>query len=143
MSLIAKSILLVEQDSNQAIKLLESIDPDELQITSALGTFGRMCMKVKLVELGARALALAIRKSAELPADRAVLAQHFYSIREYKKAMKVIGKVGLQGGDLSWRLLRLRILVALQLSEDAIQLAQGILEQHPANPEATMVLNEQ
>ena len=141
-SLIAKSIQLVEQDGEKAIEILESIDPTELQMTSALGTFGRMCMKMGLTELGIRGLALAIKKSSEIPSDRAVLAQHFYTAEEYKKAMKAIGIVGLKGGDLSWRLLRLRILVALHQTDEAKQLAHAILEHHPANPEAMNILDE-
>jgi len=137
---IAESLLLIETSPESAKLLLEEIDPTQMTIPTAFGTFGRLAIRAELVENGMRAIKTAIVHAFELPADRAALAQVYFSREEYETAFGAIGKVGSTGGHLSWRLLRLRILVALDRTEDARQLATSILQQHPANPDAMQVL---
>ena len=139
-SSIAKSLLLIDGSPDEAKLLLEDIDPTEIHIASSLGTFGRLSIRADLLEQGVQALQIAIQKGIELPADRAVLAQVYLTQTDFESAIRAMGRIGLTGGDLSWRLLRLRILVALGQPDEAKLLATSINEQFPSNPEVRTIL---
>ena len=70
---------------------------------------------VGLEEKGVEALQLALQKQIVIPADRAHLALHYANKEDFESALKSLGRIGI-GGEITWQELRLRILVALQLT---------------------------
>ena len=136
---IAKSLLLYEVKPDEALELLKDIDPKKIAIFHALGTFGRICICVGLEEKGVEALQLALKKQICIPADRAQFANYFAKRDELEEALKALGRVGIQG-EISWQELRLRILVALQLTDQAKQVASSIIQIKPTHAEALKVL---
>ena len=136
---IAKSLLLYEAKPDEALELLKDIDPTKIAVHHALGTLGRISLIVGLEEKGIEAIALATKKGTVIPADRAQLANYYAKRDEFEKALKVLGRVGISG-EISWQELRLRILVALELTDQAIEVASNILKIKPAHTEAMKVL---
>jgi len=67
-----------------------------------------------------------------------VLKKLIRAVTFYKRN-KIIGHVGI-GGEITWQGLRLRILVALQLTDQAKQVAGNILQIKPAHQQALNVL---
>jgi len=92
-----------------------------------------------LKEKGIEAIEQAIKKRTVIPADRAQLANYYAKRDEFEKALKALGRAGISG-EISWQVLRLRILVALQLTDQAKQVASNILKIKPTHAEALKVL---
>jgi hypothetical protein len=136
---IARSLLLFQSNPEETKELLRDIDPTKMAVFHALGTLGRMCLRVGLEEKGIEAIELAIKKRTVIPVDRAQLANYFAKRDEFEKALKTLGRVGI-GGEISWQELRLRILVALQLADQAKQVASNIIQIKPTHAEALKVL---
>tara|TARA_B100000959_G_scaffold215770_1_gene227211 strand:- start:347 stop:952 length:606 start_codon:yes stop_codon:yes gene_type:complete len=136
---IARSLLLYEAKTDEALELLKDIDPTKLAVFHALGTLGRMCLRVGLEEKGVEAIELAIKKRTAISVDRAQFANYFAKRNEFEKALKTLGQVGI-GDEISWQELRLRILVALQLTDQAKQVAGNIIKIKPTHAEAIKVL---
>ena len=136
---IAKSLLLFEAKPDETLELLKDIDPKKIAVFHALGTFGRICIRVGLEEKGLEALQLALQKQIFIPADRAHLARHYANKEDFESALKSLGRMGI-GGEITWQELRLRILVALQLTDQAKQVAGNILQIKPAHQQALNVL---
>ncbi len=139
-SAIAKSLLLIEDSPEEVKLLLEGIDPREIQVGPCVGTFGRLLIRAGLIDQGVKALTMMVRSGIAIPADRAVLANVFLDQEKYELAHNAIGRIGLSKGHLSWRLIRLQILVALQKKDEAIQLATSIKEQYPSSSVAQTIL---
>ena len=138
-TLIARSLLLYEAKPDEAFELLKDIDPTKMAVFHALGTLGRMCLRVGLEEKGVEAIELAIKRLTVIPADRAQLANYFAKRDEFEKALMTLGRVGI-GGEISWQELRLCTLVALQLTDQAKQVASNIIKIKPTHAEAIKVL---
>jgi len=138
-SRIAKSLLLYEAKPDEAMELLKDIDPTKIAVWHALGTFGRMCFCIGLEEKGVEAIQLALHKQIVIPADRVHLALHYANKEDFESAMKSLGRIGIVG-EITWQELRLRILVALQLTDQAKQVAGNILQIKPAHQQALDVL---
>ena len=136
---IAKSLLLFEAKPDETLELLKDIDPKKIAVFHALGTFGRICIRVGLEEKGVQALQLALQKQIFIPADRVHLARHYANTEDFESALKSLGRMGM-GGEITWQELRLRILVALQLTDQAKQVAGNILQIKPAHQQALNVL---
>ena len=136
---IAKSLLLYEANPDEALELLKNIDPTKIGVFHALGTLGRICLIVGLEEKGIEAIEQAIKKRTVIPADRAQLANYYAKRDEFEKALKALGRAGI-AGEISWQELRLRILIALQLTDQAKQVASNILKIKPTHAEALKVL---
>ncbi len=136
---IARSLLLYKVKPDEALELLKDIDPTKIAVFHTLGIFGRMCLIVGLEEKGIEAIELAIKKRTVIPADRAQLANYFAKRDEFEKALKTLARVGI-GGEISWQELRLRTLVALQLTDQAKQVASNIIKIKPTHAEAIRVL---
>lgn len=138
-SRIAKSLLLYEEKPDEALELLKDIDPTKIAVWHALGTFGRICFCIGLEEKGVKALQRALQKQVVIPADRAHFALHYANKGDFESALKSLGRIGI-GGEITWQELRLRILVALQLTDQAKQVAGNILLIKPAHQQALNVL---
>ncbi|HIB50979.1 MAG TPA: hypothetical protein EYO40_06860 [Phycisphaerales bacterium] len=138
-SRIAKSLLLYEAKPDEALELLKDIDPTKIAVWHALGTFGRMCFCIGLEEKGVEAIQLALHKQIVIPADRVHLALHYVNKGDFESALKSLGRIGIVG-EITWQELRLRILVALQLTDQAKQVAGNILQIKPAHQQALDVL---
>jgi hypothetical protein len=136
---IAKSLLLFETKPDETLELVKDIDPKKIVVFHALGTFGRVCIHVGLEEKGVEALQLALQKQIFIPADRAHLALHYANKEDYESALKSLGRMGI-GGEITWQVLRLRILVALQLESQAREVADNILRINPSHQQALNVL---
>ncbi len=135
---IAKCLLQFDPDKRQ--EALKKIDITKVGIYHAIGLYGRLCLKAGLIELGKDALELAIRRGVAISADRAQLAKQYYEAKQYEKALHSLRSVGVSKGELTWQVLRLKILVALNLTEEAKQMAQHILEQEPTQEDALSVI---
>lgn len=136
---IAKSSLLFQSKPDEAYELLKDIDPEKIAVFHALGTFGRICFGVGLEEKGVAAIELAMKKRTAIPADRAKLAEYYVEREQYKRALQILGRTGV-GGHVSWQVLRMKILVALDQPNQAKQIAANILQKKPAHAEALRVL---
>jgi len=136
---IAKSLLIFQSKPEEAKELLRDIDPTKIAVFHALGTFGRMCLRVGLNDKGVAAIELARKKRTLIPADRARLAQYYVEEDNYEVALQVLGRTGI-GGDLTWQELRMQILVTLEQTDQAKRIAANILRKNPAHAEALMVL---
>ena len=136
---IAKSLLLFRSKPEEVEELLRDIDPTKIAVFHALGTFGRMCLRVGLNDKGAAAIELAMKKHLVIPADRARLAQYYVEQDNHEDALQVLGRTGI-GGELTWQELRMQILVALDQTDQAKQIAANILQNKPAHAEALRVL---
>ena len=136
---IAKSLLLYEANPDEALELLKNIDPTKIGVFHALGTLGRICLRVGLNDKGIAAMELAMKTHTSIPADRAQLAQYYVEQDNYEHALQVLGSAGI-GGNITWQELRLRILVALQLTDQAKQVASNIIKIKPTHAEAIRVL---
>mgnify|MGYP001379102352 FL=1 len=82
---------------------------------------------------------LALQKQIFIPADRAHLALHYANKEDYESALKSLGRMGI-GGEITWQVLRLRILVELQLESQAREVADNILRINPSHQQALNVL---
>jgi len=138
-SKIAKSLLLYEEKPDEALELLKDIDPTKITVWHALGTLGRMCFRIGLEEKGVEAIQRALQKQVVIPADRVHFALHYANKEDFESALKSLGRMGI-GGEITWQELRLRILVALQLTDQAKQVAGNILQIKPAHQQALNVL---
>ncbi|MBC8522404.1 hypothetical protein H8D29_00585 [PVC group bacterium] len=136
---IAKSLLLFDSKPEEAKELLKEINPKRVAVFHALGTLGRICLRVGLEDKAVEAIELAIEKRTVIPADRARLANYLAQREEYGRALKSLGRVGING-DLSWQELRLHILLDLNMKDQAKQIASNILQKHPAHQEALSVI---
>ena len=92
-----------------------------------------MCFKASLYELGEKAIRYSISRGVAIAADRAQLAKRLYQSENFKDGLRVLRGVGLAGDEITWQELRLKLLVALDYKEDAIRLANKILEQNSTN----------
>jgi len=137
---IAKS--LVELDIEVAANYLQAVDVQKMNVYHALGAYGRMCIKSNLDEQGVDAIKLALKQRVSIPADRAILAKHYYDNQKYTEALHTLGSIGENESELSWQSLRLKILVAKQLPDQAITLAQNILQKNPTHQLAIDTLEQ-
>jgi hypothetical protein len=136
---IAKSLLLFQSKPEEAKDLLQNVDPSKIGVYHSLGTLGRVCLRVGLEEKGISAMELAMQKRTVIPADRARLARFYVEQDNYLKALNVLGTTGI-GGDISWQVLRMQILVELKKPELAKQIAFNILNKKPSHVEALRVI---
>ncbi|MDG1136780.1 MAG: hypothetical protein P8N28_00855, partial [Phycisphaerales bacterium] len=136
---IAKSLLLFQSKPEEAKDLLQNVDPAKIGVYHSLGTLGRVCLRVGLEEKGISAIELAMQKRTVIPADRARLARFYVEQDNYLKALNVLGTTGI-GGDISWQVLRMQILVELKKPELAKQIAFNILNKKPSHVEALRVI---
>ena len=88
---------------------------------------------------GVEAIQRALQKQVVIPADRVHFALHYANKEDFESALKSLGRIGI-GGEITWQELRLRILVALQLTDQAKQVAGNILQIKPAHQQALNVL---
>ena len=127
------ALCLTQLDEDKCREHLLKVDISKLGVHYALGAFGRMCLKAGLEEQGIEAVSLAIQKGVALFPDRAKLAQHFYAKEQYKEALRVLGRVGLASGEISWQVLRLNILIELDDADAVVEQASKVLHQNPAH----------
>ena len=137
---VAQSISLIDSDADAAADLLRGLDAASLAMPTALGTFGRMSIRAGLEEQGIEAIRTAIQLDAAIPADRITLASLRLKRGEPKRALHALGGIGRRGGNKAWRLLRLRVLLALDRVEDAESLAASIAAQFPGIDDAQAIL---
>ena len=133
---------LVELDIEITTEYLQSIDLTKLGVFHAFGAYGRMCFKANLDKRGVEAIELALQHRVAIPADRAKLANYFYDNKKFTEALRTIGSIGKSSQELSWQSLRLKILLANQLSEQAKNLAQNILQHNPTHQLALDTLEQ-
>ncbi len=134
---------LVQFDAEVAQELLQSIDVEKLGVYHALGAYGRLCLKAGLEEQGIRALLLATQKGVMISSDRAQLANYYLAHEKYEDALKSLKQVGISStGEISWQVLRLKILVALGRAEESLQQANTILAQNATHPVALEALKK-
>jgi tetratricopeptide (TPR) repeat protein len=139
-TILANALTVIESDPNQARALLQTIELEEIKISSALGIYGVLSIRTDLTEQGTEALEKAMQIGLISLSERAVLAESYLKKQEYKKALQTLGKVGSTSGSISWRLLRLKIYVALEETEFAEKLAASILETDPNNQAVQQIL---
>ncbi|MBT4530745.1 MAG: hypothetical protein HOC27_06020 [Phycisphaerae bacterium] len=132
----------VELDQEIAKETLQLVDINKMGVYHAIGAYGRMCLKAGMDEQGAEAIESALEKKVGIPADRAVLASYYYKKEQYKKALRVIGLIGTSGNELSWQSLRLKILMANKMDEQAKQLANKMLLHDSTNELALDVIGK-
>ena len=133
---------LLQLDEDKRTEHLLRVDVSKLGVHHALGAYGRLCLKAGLEEQGRDAISLAIRKGVAIFPDRAQLAQYYYSNEQYENALKVLGRVGLASGELSWQVLRLNILTELNDEEQVVIQANRILHQNPGNEVALNAIDK-
>ena len=91
---------------------------------------------------GEASLLHAIRQGVATSADRAQLANYYHEQKSNEEALRVLRTVGLQRGELSWQVLRLKILVALGLEVEVIQQANQVLSQDSTHSTALSALEK-
>ncbi|HIA72277.1 MAG TPA: hypothetical protein EYO01_06240 [Phycisphaerales bacterium] len=122
---IAKT--LVQFDEQETLDLLQTIEIEKMGIYHALGLYGRSCLKAGLMERGEAALVLATQKGVAISADRVQLAKFYFENGEYEKALRFMKRIGESDCELSWQVLRLKILDSLNRKKEALLLAKRIL----------------
>ena len=137
---IAESLQLIDGDQESVREKLQGIVPTKVAIQASLGTLGRLSLRVGLDDLGIRAIELALKTKNAIPADRAALAAFYFSKDEFESALSALGRVGLQGGEITWQSLRLKILVELEIKDESKLVAQRILKKQPNNVLALEIL---
>ena len=134
--------LFVQLQDETLIEKLEQIKVDQISIPQALGAFGRLCLKTGLDELGTQAIMLAIKHGFATSSDRAQLANHFFKVENYESGLRALREVGANRGEMTWQVLRLKLLVALEKGNEATQLANVILEQDSTQENALAALKK-
>jgi hypothetical protein len=137
---IAKT--LVQFDEKEILDLLQSIEIEKMSVYHALGLYGRSCLKVGLKERGEAALTLAIQRGTAISADRVQLAKFYFENGEFKKALRFMKRIGESDCELSWQVLRLKILDSLNLKEEALLQAKRILAEMTTHGLALKVLEK-
>ncbi|GEM_PF-2859538 len=127
LTIIAQGLIQLNLDN--PVDKLESINLDKLAVFHAIGTYGRLCLKAGLVEQGVEALHRSLQLGVFTSADRAKLANYYYEQEEYDEGLRVLREVGLNRGELTWQVLRLKLLISLNQSDAAIRQASLVLEQ--------------
>ena len=133
-TILANCLTLLDGDAGKVKSMLEGLKPSDFKITTALGMYGVLSIRAEWYEQGTEALEMTIQLGVDSPAERSLLAGVYYSQEEFVKALHAIGRVGHVQGKLSARLLRLRILVALQKTEEAERLASFYLVARTCEP---------
>ena len=136
------ALCLLQLDEDKRKDYLLRVDISTLGVHHALGLFGRLCLKAGLEEQGREAIALAIKKGVALFPDRAQLAKHYYENEQFEDAWRILGRVGLSSGELSWQVLRLKILTELNDEEQVVIQANRILHQNPGNEVALNAIDK-
>ena len=137
---IAKT--LVQFDEKEILDLLQSIEIEKMSVYHALGLYGRSCLKVGLKERGEAALTLAIQRGTAISADRVQLAKFYFENNEFEKALRFMKRIGESDCELSWQVLRLKILDSLNLKEEALLQAKRILAEMTTHELALKVLEK-
>ena len=139
-NVIAKG--LVRLDSDTANETLQNMDYSKISIPQSIGAFGRLCFKADLHELGTDAIHFAISRGVATSADRAQLASRLYDLEKYDDGLRVLRGVGIGRSEISWQVLRLKLLAALEREDDSIRIANQILEQNSTNEVALTVIEK-
>jgi pentatricopeptide repeat protein len=79
------------------------------------------------MERGEAALVLATQKGVAISADRVQLAKFYFENGELEKALRFMKRIGESDCELSWQVLRLKILDNLNLKKEALLQAKMIL----------------
>jgi hypothetical protein len=137
---IAKT--LVQFDEKEILDLLQTIEIEKMSVYHALGLYGRSCLKVGLKERGEAALTLAIQRGTAISADRVQLAKFYFENNEFEKALRFMKRIGESNCELSWQVLRLKILDSLNLKEEALLQAKRILAEMTTHGLALKVLEK-
>ncbi len=140
-SILAECMLLHSEDEQLKTKLL-SLDLSEMKIPSSVGIYGVLLIRAGCIEEGMEALCKAQAIGALYSSERAVLAEQYYQLEQFERAIQTLGSIGHQGGKFVWRLLRLKILVALQETELAGALSRSILEAYPDNEHVKQIMGK-
>ena len=137
---IAKSLLLFKAKPDETLELLKDIDPKKVAVFHALGTFGRICIRVGLEEKGVQALQLALQKQIFIPADRVHLALHYANKEDFESALKSLGHMGIGGNITLARSFDYAYLLHCNSIDQAREVAGNILRLNPAHEQALNVL---
>ncbi|MBT6164881.1 MAG: hypothetical protein HOH93_03090, partial [Phycisphaerae bacterium] len=137
---IAKGLIQLDHDTSA--EQLQEIEFSKIGIYHAIGAYGRLCLKSGLPKQGEASLLHAIRQGVATSADRAQLANYYHEQKSNEEALRVLRTVGLQRGELSWQVLRLKILVALGLEVEVIQQANQVLSQDSTHSTALSALEK-
>ena len=133
---------LIQLDHDKSVEQLQEIEFSKIGIYHAIGAYGRLCLKSGLPKQGEASLLHAIRQGVATSADRAQLANYYHEQKSNEEALRVLRTVGLQRGELSWQVLRLKILVALGLEVEVIQQANQVLSQDSTHSTALSALEK-
>ena len=139
-TILANCLANIDNDPELVTSMLQNLDVSDIKIVTALGIYGVLSIRVNLVEQGIVALERVIQLGVDSPGERATLSEQYYIQGNYEKARYAIGIVGHLRGKIAWRILRLRILFALNEQEFAEKLAHSILEQEPTNQDVQSIM---
>lgn len=139
-TLLAIAMSTIEKAPQQAKQMLGTVDVADFQIRSALGTLGRICLRLDLRQQGEAAIRRAIGLGVANPVDCVALSTHLLRDGQADEAFKVLGRNGIPPNNPKWCILRLRILLALGKTDRARRLADAILVDSPANGEVISLM---
>jgi len=132
---VAQALGLIATAPDQVRALLQDINVQTLGFDSALGPIGRLCLQVKLQDMGEAMLSHSIVRNSATAADRVILANHLLKSGNAEAAFAAIGAAVSPKGSVQWSLLLLRILLATDRLDVAEQFADAVLGFHPMDPE--------
>ena len=137
---VAQALGLIATAPDQVRALLQDINVQTFRFDSALGPIGRLCLQVKLQDMGEALLSRSIVRNSATAADRVILANHLLKSGNAEAAFAAIGEAVSPKGSVQWSLLRLRILLATDRLDVAEKFADAVLGFHPGDPEITHLM---
>jgi hypothetical protein len=134
--------MLVQFEEQETLDVLKTVEIEKMGVYHALGLYGRSCLKAGLVDQGEAALVLAIQKGVAISADRVQLSKFYFENGEVKKALRIMKRIGESECELSWQVLRLKILDSLNRKKEALLLAKRILDKNSTHEVALKALEK-
>jgi len=130
---VARALVEIQRSIDGVVELLDSLQPEELKIETAKGTYGRLCLKAGLEEKGMEAISKAVECQATIPDDQTNAAQFHLDNNRPNDAMIYMGSIGQDLRNRGQSVLRLRILQALGEWDQFDVLATSFLERYPGD----------
>lgn len=138
---LAQCIQLIGPAADKARPILAELDVASFPVNAALGTLGRLCLRANLDDQGRDAIEQSILCGVVTLADRVALAAHYLRTNRPPEAMAALAKIGIPPGKRQWCLLRLRILLSLGSHDGAMQHAEAMRHEWPADADVSALMS--